>query len=73
MELEGSDNFDTNTFTFQYGSILIKVDFDEIHAYQNIYIPIWFYFNELFLSSGRYTQDIYIPIWFYFNLSHQYK
>ena len=34
---------------------------------EEIYIPIWFYFN--YSKRLKFTEDkkIYIPIWFYFN------
>ena len=41
-------------FTFQYGSTLIIYPKDAPHDTKTIYIPIWFYFNEIVGSIGFY-------------------
>ena len=38
-----------------------------------IYIPIWFYFNDEGATGEAEADDIYIPIWFYFNVSRVQK
>ena len=53
-------------FTFQYGSTSIRYLQKDSGRFF-IYIPIWFYFNDQFLSHRQHLFVIYIPIWFYFN------
>ena len=40
---------------------------------KEIYIPIWFYFNDEGATGEAEADDIYIPIWFYFNVSRVQK
>ena len=54
-------------FTFQYGSTLIRRTFQSLYDTLCLYIPIWFYFNNLIVSFSYSPGYLYIPIWFYFN------
>ena len=38
---------------------------------KQLYIPIWFYFNQLQLDYQMVRIHLYIPIWFYFNVEMQ--
>ena len=40
----------TNRFTFHYGSILIY-HINYLNSYKIIYIPLWFYSNDMLLKS----------------------
>ena len=55
------------TFTFQYGSTLIGRLIHMFGKRDDLYIPIWFYFNSRCLCCYRTLFSLYIPIWFYFN------
>mgnify|MGYP000225447040 CR=1 FL=1 len=54
-------------FTFQYGSTLIRKRLESFLPLYILYIPIWFYFNQLTSSGISDLFPLYIPIWFYFN------
>ena len=42
-----------------------------IEDLKSLYIPIWFYFNQLTSSGISDLFPLYIPIWFYFNFTRR--
>ena len=53
-------------FTFHYGSILMPNRKAAV-IYFTIYIPLWFYSNQVSCQSIYCCCEIYIPLWFYSN------